>query len=164
MQKILLLSLLVCFQSVFSQVSMEKNKLTKEGQVYKMSQYKEVFKNQEAINSFKHARTNKTLANIFAFTGGFGIGFSITQIIATPNEVTRQSPYGGTFTSKNNKSGLWTVLAIGSGLAVVSVPIFIASKKSAQKAMKLENGEPKAFQPYLKVETAGNGLALSYHF
>ena len=164
MQKILLFSLLMCFQSVFSQVSMEKNKLTKDGQVYKMSQYKEVFTNKDAIKSFKHARTNKAIANVFAFTGGFGLGFSITQIIATPNKITRQGPYGETFTSKNNKSDLWTILAVGSGLAVVSIPLFIASKNSAEKAIQLENGESKAFQPYFKVETAGNGLALSYNF
>jgi len=33
-----------------------------------------------------------------------------------------------------------------------------------KKALEIENGEPTAFQPYFKLETAGTGMALSYNF
>ena len=163
MQKILLLSLLICFQSVFSQVSMEKNKLTKNGQVYKMSQYKEVFQNQDAINSFQKHRSNKTVASVFGFAGGFSLGFGLAQ--ALRGEEKTVTTNGGTQTVKVEKAkGSLAMIGIGVGLIGVAIPFAISSEKNAKKAIQLENGESTAFQPYFKVETAGNGLALSYNF
>ena len=163
MQKILLLSLLICFQSVFSQVSMEKNKLTKDGQVYKMSQYKEDFKNEEAQNYLKKARTNSTLGTIFAATGGALIGVSLPMVLK--KKITNQvnGPYGPMYYLTQAPYG-YGLLIGGVVLVGVGIPLAISSKKNAKRAIELENGESTAFQPYLKVETAGNGLALSYNF
>jgi hypothetical protein len=46
----------------------------------------------------------------------------------------------------------------------VGIPFALAANKNAKKAISIENGEPTAFQPYFKLESAGNGLALSYNF
>ena len=56
MKKFLLLGLLISFQIVFCQVSMEKNKLVKDGVKYKFSKYEEVFQNSEAKDYFKKGK------------------------------------------------------------------------------------------------------------
>lgn len=65
---------------------------------------------------------------------------------------------------KQDKSAAWTAVGIGAGIVGIGIPFALAAKKNADKAIQLENSESTAFQPYFKVETAGNGLALSYHF
>ena len=60
--------------------------------------------------------------------------------------------------------GSWTIIGIGAGLIGIGIPFAIAADKNAKKAIAIENGEPTAFQPYFKLESAGNGLALSYNF
>ena len=56
------------FQMVFSQVSLEKNKLVKDGVQYKLSKYEDVFQNQDAKTYFKKAKTNKMVSEILAYT------------------------------------------------------------------------------------------------
>ncbi|MBW8362401.1 MAG: hypothetical protein K0M56_09485 [Kaistella sp.] len=159
MKKILLFTVLFCAQSVFSQVTMEKNKLVKDGQTYKMSQYNAVFKNPEAVSLFKKARTNATVGQIFAYTGGFAIGFGIIPALSGKKQEVRNG-----IVYENQPSKGWAVVGIGAGLVGIGIPFAIAANKNAEKAMALENGEATAFQPYFKLETTGNGLALSYNF
>ncbi len=164
MNKIVLFSLLFLAQNAFSQVSVVKNKLVKDGQTYKMRQYTEVFKNPEAVTNFKLAKTNRTIADVLAITGGIGMGFTLGQIITSPKEGRLPDPFGGYVVFKTDNSARWTVFAASAGLAVISIPLYISSQKNSDKALQLENGEATAFQPYFKVETAGNSLALSYNF
>lgn len=53
MKKTILASLLAISQVAFSQVSLSRNKLIKDGQPYKASQYKEVFQNEHALMYYK---------------------------------------------------------------------------------------------------------------
>ena len=161
MKKILLLGLLISFQTVFSQVSMEKNKLVKDGVKYKFSKYEEVFQNSEAKDYFKKARTNNTAATIFAYTGGFGLGFGLATLISGKENTIHAN---GTTYTKEAKKGGWGFLLGGVGLIGIGIPFALAADKNAKKAIELENGATTAFQPYFKLESAGNGLALSYNF
>lgn len=161
MKKILLLSLLICFQAVFSQVSIDNNRLVKDGTRYKFSQYEQVFQNSEARDYFKKARSNKTAGEIFAYTGGFSLGFGLATLISGKKNTVQSNNI--TYTKEAKKGG-WGFLAAGVGLVGIGIPFALAAEKNAKKAMQLENGEPTAFQPYFKLETAENGLALSYHF
>ncbi len=163
MKKLLLLTVLFCTQSLFSQVSMNGRKLLKDGQPYKSSKYREVFSNPVAADYFKKGRANKTAAEIFSYFGGFGMGFSLGQIIASPKEHTIYTPYGN-FTSKTDNSARWTVFAVSAGVTLISLPFYLGMKKNFDKALATENEGTKAFQPYFKVENSGNGVALSYNF
>ncbi|MGC4130021.1 MAG: hypothetical protein QM564_10830 [Bergeyella sp.] len=148
-------------QFAFGQVSLEKNKLVKDGQTYKMSQYADVFQNQEALSLVKKYRTNNTVANVFAVTGGFGLGYGLTTLISGKKNTI--SANGTTYTKEAKKGG-WAFLAAGVGLVGIGIPFAIASKKNMDKAIQIENGEATAFQPYFQLEPTGNGLALSYNF
>lgn len=164
MKKIILLSLALLSQAAFSQVHIEKNKLVKDGKTYKMSKYNEVFQNSDAKDYFKKSRTNNTVGSILAYTGGFGIGFGIGRIIANGKETKVQIPYYGTLTTKPDNGGAWAAIGIGAGLIGIGIPFAIAAKKNANKAIAIENGESTAFVPYFKLESAGNGMSLSYNF
>ena len=161
MQKILLLGFLISFQSIFSQVSMGKNRLVKDGTKYKFSQYEQVFQNPEARDYFKKVRSNKTAADIFAYTGGFSLGFGLATLITGKKNTIYAN---GTTYTKETKKGGWGFLAAGVGLIGIGIPFAIAADKNSKKAIQLENGESTAFQPHFRLETAGNGLALSYNF
>ena len=162
MKKILFLTTALCFQSVFAQVEISGNKLLKDGQTYKMSKFNDVFKNPEALSYFKKARTNNTVGTIFAGVGGGVMGVGLARALSggkTTVAINNQ-PH----VIKQDNSTAWTAVGIGAGIVGIGIPFALAAKKNADKAIQLENGESTAFQPYFKVETAGNGLALSYHF
>lgn len=161
MKKILLLGFLISFQSVFSQVSMGKNRLIKDGTKYKLSQYEQVFQNAEARDYFKKVRSNKTAAEICAYTGGFSLGFGLATLISGKENTIYAN---GTAYKKEAKKGGLGFLAAGVGLISIGIPFALAADKNIKKAIQLENGEAIAFQPYFKVESAGNGLAFSYNF
>lgn len=163
MNKTILFTALICFQSAFSQVSLEKNRLVKDGVKYKFSKYEEVFQNKEALEHFKKARTNNTVGSVFAFAGGFTAGFGIAQVLQGKNKQVIINGQSQTVKVEKAKGG-GALIGIGVGLIGIGIPFAIASKKNTDKAIALENGESTAFQPYFKLESAGNGMALSYNF
>ena len=158
MKKILLLGVMISFQSVFSQVSMSGDKLEKEGQTYKMSKANDVLTNPEAQKAFKKARTNNTVGQIFAISGGSLIGIGIIPALSGKKQEVRNG-----MVNENQPSRGWAVVGIGAALVGVGIPFAIAAKKNAERAVQIENGGT-AYQPYFKLETAGNGVALSYNF
>lgn len=147
----------------FSQVTLSGNKLMKDGQSYKFSEYKQVLTNAESQTLFKRARTNKTIGNIFGGIGGGLMGFGLARIIITPKETTYNFN-GTTSTVKNDKGPYWTTVGIGAVLVGLGIPFSISSQKNVEKAIALENGESVSFQPYFQLEGTGNGVALSYNF
>ncbi len=159
MNKLLLFCALISFQSMFSQISLSGSKLLKDGQTYKMSEYREVFSNSDAQKSFRKARTNHTVGQIFAYAGGFGIGAGIIPALSGKKQEVRDG-----IVYENQPSRGWAVVGVGAALVGIGIPFAIAAKKNGEKALEIENGAATAFQPYFKVETAGNGLALSYNF
>lgn len=163
MKKILFLGLALTFQSAFSQVSMSGNKLEKNGQTYKISEYDKVFTNPVATDYFKKGRSNKTAGDVISSIGGFGMGLSLGLIISTPKDQKVSTPNGSVTTTTDN-SARWAVLGASAGIALVSIPFYLGAKKNFDKAIQNENGETTAFQPYFKLQSAGNGVALSYNF
>lgn len=163
MKKILLLALALTFQNAFSQVSMSGNKLVKDGQTYKISEYSQVFNNPVASDYMKQGRANKTAGDVISSIGGFGMGLSLGLIISTPKEQTVNTPYGSA-TATTDNSTRWAVFGLSAGIALVSIPFYLGAKKNFDKAIQTENGESTVFQPYFKLRSAGNGVALSYNF
>lgn len=164
MKKIIVLVSAVFFQSAFGQVSLSGNKIMKDGVKYKYSKYEKVFVNPEAQQYFKKTRTNKTVAQVLAYTGGFSIGMGIGDMIAQGKERTVPTIMGGSYIVKPNYSTAWTLIGTGVGLVGIGIPFAMGAAKNAEKAIQIENGEPVAFQPYFKLESAGNGVAMSYNF
>ncbi|EKB61018.1 hypothetical protein [Bergeyella zoohelcum] len=163
MKKIIITTLAILVSQMgFAQVSLDGNKLLKDGQSYKFKEYEQVFNNAEAKVYFKKARTNKTVGDIISFTGGFGLGLGLAGVLFTPQYSTEKIS-GQKF--KNDKGGYWTMLGIGAGLVGVSIPFYVGYGKNASKAVAIENGtEPVSFKPYFKVESNGSNIALSYNF
>ena len=164
MKKILLLGLVFCFQIIFSQVALSGNRLVKDGQSYKFSEYQKVFSNPVANDYFKKGRSNKTAGDVISSIGGFGMGLSLGLIISSPKEQSVAIPGYGSTTVKTDNSARWAVLGVSAGIALASIPFYLGAKKNFDKAIQTENGESTAFQPFFKLESAGTNLALSYHF
>ena len=125
MKKFTLVLACLAIQLSYSQVSIHKNRLIKNETEYKFSKYEEVLSNSEAKAYFKKARTNKTAADIFAFAGGFGIGFGLVQAITGGS-----SEYTDLAKKHSRKQG-WTIAGIGAGVSLISIPLMISSKKNA---------------------------------
>src|SRR5690606_36991827 len=142
MKKILLFTVLCLFQISFSQVSLDKNKLVKEGVKYKFSQYEEVLHNIEARDYFKKARANKTVGEAFTYLGGFGLGFGLAQALQSEE---KKINVKGTQTVKGERAkGGWGIVGIGAGLVGVGIPFALAANKHAKRSMAIENGQPVA--------------------
>ena len=159
MKKIILLATIIVSQLHFAQVTVEKNKLVKGGVKYKFSQFEEVFQKNDAKTYFKKARTNSTIANIFGGIGGGCIGFGLARALSGGDK----THYIDGVAHKTETKG-WGLVGIGAGIVGVGIPFVLSASKNAKKAIEIENGENLGFQPYFKVESAGNGFALSYNF
>lgn len=146
-----------------AQVSIEKNRLIKNGESYKFSQYDQVFTNSVAKDYFKKSRSNSTIGNIFGGIGGGCIGFGLARALSGGNN-NKVSDGINTYVIKKDNSGAWSLVGIGAGLIGIGIPFALAANKNAEKAIAIENGESVAFIPYFQIETAANGLALSYNF
>lgn len=150
---------------VFGQVTIEKNRLVKEGSKYPFSKYESVFTNSEAKETFKKAKNNASVGQIFGFAGGLSMGFGIGQLILGPKKEFSYNITTGTSSSKKvGKAKGWGMLGIGAGLVGIGIPFAISAEKNAKKALALENGETTAFKPHFKIENSENGIAFSYHF
>src|SRR5690606_11965852 len=134
-----------------------KNFFIKDGEGYKLNQYKEIFTNQEAIDRIKRARTNKTFAEIITYTGSFGIGFGIGIALS------KQEDGYGNRVNYNRKTG-WTIAGIGAGLVVTSIPLWNGYVKNLKKAVDLENGTTAESTAQLNFNVNGNGFGLAYQF
>ncbi|GEN76255.1 hypothetical protein [Chryseobacterium hagamense] len=161
--KAVLFCLLAISQAAFSQVSLSRNKLIKDGQPYKASQYKEVFQNEQALMYYKKYRTNNTVSQIFGALGGGCMGYGLVKVLDGGEKLVSVDQYGVAHTEKTKNEG-WSMVGIGAGLVAIAIPFAISSKKNLNKAIDTENGKEIAFQPYFKLENAGTGLALSYNF
>ncbi|QFG52099.1 hypothetical protein [Chryseobacterium sp.] len=159
MKKMILFGMMLSFTLGTAQVTMEKNKLVKDGQTYKLKEFRSVFKDPNAASTFHKARTNAAVSNVFGYAGGFLIGFGIVPALSGKKTEVRNG-----VVYENKPSRGWAVVGIGAGLVGVGIPFAYAADKQAKKALALENGEPTAFRPHFKLESAGTGVALSYNF
>lgn len=150
---------LLISQQISAQVSLSGNHFSKDGQLYKYSQYKEVFMNPEAQKEFQKARINMTVSQVFAYSGGGVLGFGLASALFGKKEEVRN---GVVYQVKPNG---WALVGIGAGLIGVAIPFAITASKKAKNAVDIENGDGStAFKPHFKLESAGTGVSLSYNF
>src|SRR5690554_2654044 len=128
-----------------------KNFFIKDGEGYKLNQYKQVFTNQEAIDHIKRARTNKTFAEIITYTGSFGIGFGVGMALSK-----QEDGYGNKVTSNRNTG--WAIAGIGAGVALTSIPLWMGYSKNIKKAIDVENGESEIQTSQLRLNVNGDGF------
>lgn len=129
-----------------------KNFFIKDGEGYKLNQYKEVFTNQEAIDRVKRARTNKTFASILTYTGSFCLGFGIGGALSNSEDPLMEKSTG------------WIIAAGGAGIMLSSIPLWMGYSKNIRKAVDLENGTTEESTAQLNLNINGNGVGLAYQF
>ena len=135
-----------------------KNFFIKDGEGYKLGQYKQVFTNQEAINHIKKARTNKTFAEIITYTGSFGIGFGIGMALSVKDNELFEGQV------KRDRNTGWAIAGIGAGVALTSIPLWMGYSKNIRKGIKVENGTNENSVSQLKLNVNGNGVGMAYQF
>lgn len=106
--------------------------------------------NTSAFELIKRGRTNRSLAAVLGFAGGGLVGWSLGSALG-----------GG----KPN----WTLVGIGGGLIVTSIPISSRANKKIHQAVELFNAslKPEAlntFKPEIKIITNFNGFGLALNF
>jgi len=146
--KILLtLILMLCATSLFSQdLEVTKKGLYKDGSLVSPRDWVSVMDtNEEAIKFAKKAKTNKTMADIFAYTGGFLIGWPIGTAIG-----------GG--------EPEWALAGVGAGLAAIAIPFTSGAKKNLEKAVEVYGSPDHSVSAEVRVGFTGNGLGLVIKF
>ncbi|KFF73925.1 hypothetical protein HX13_15335 [Chryseobacterium sp. P1-3] len=163
-RKIISLLLLMGFQLHFSQDTLKsvnnkvifqeiyKKPFEKAGKQYKLKDYRQVITKEEALAYVRRARTNKTIGEVFAFSGGFCMGYGLFQALA-----------GSKYPGDNNKSRGWTMVGIGAGIVGIGLPFALSVNKNLIKAVDIENGTPP-HTGQLNMNIGTNGIGLSYNF
>ncbi|MGV0921058.1 hypothetical protein ACTS94_11925 [Empedobacter falsenii] len=134
----------------------------KNGETYKLNQYKQVFENPNSINYIKKARSNKTFGTILSTIGGFGIGFGTGMFIANLGKGNSQNIYEETTRKGNRESGL-IYLGMGLGITATSIPLWIGYNKNIKKAVDLEN-KTTTYSSSLNFSLNENGYGLAFKF
>jgi hypothetical protein len=104
--------------------------------------------NQEAYSEMKIANNNYLASMVFQLPGGFLIGYPIGAALAggDPN---------------------WTLVAVGAGLVVVSIPFISAYNKHAKNAVSIYNKGLKyssMVRPDFKLGITYNGIGFRISF
>lgn len=105
--------------------------------------------NDFALKQLKSARTNSIIASIFAYSGGYLVGWTI-----------------GTAISGNDPE--WIMAGIGAGLIAVGIPFNLLYINKAKQAVETYNGGFKKSSfldnSELKLSYTGNGVGLTLNF
>lgn len=141
-----------------------KNFFIKEGEGYKLNQYKEAFTNQEAIDRIKRARTNKTFAEIITYTGSFGIGFGIGMALSVKDSKKEYGHDGYQNLDKRDRGTGWMIAGIGAGITLTSIPLWMGYSKNIKKGIETENGEVETAVSQLRLNVNGDGFGVAYQF
>ncbi|SMC81360.1 hypothetical protein [Moheibacter sediminis] len=141
-----------------------KNFFIKNGEGFKLNQYKEVFTNQEAIDRIRRARTNKTFASILTYTGSFGIGFGIGYALSVKDTKKKYGYSGFENRDKKDRQTGWIIAGVGAGITLTSIPLWSGYIKNINKGIELENGVIEEPTTQLKLNVNGNGIGMAYQF
>ncbi len=120
------------------------------GSALRMNQLVEITKsNPEAYTYMKKAKSNYNAGSVFAFTGGFLLGFGLGPVF-------------------RGEDPSWGLMAAGGGLIGVSVSLTSTANKHAKKAVGIFNDGlkelPKNPQIELSFGLASNGIGLKLRF
>ena len=112
------------------------------------NQLPEIMKeDQQAYILVKKAKNKNTISSILGGAGGFIIGLQLANVIITgdPN---------------------WAVLAVGGGLVVISIPIFVKSNRQSLEAIDMYNSGLGISSHRLQwsLGTTKNGIGLTVGF
>lgn len=129
---------------------------------FKLSEYKKVITNPEALSYMKKSNTNGTFAQIFAAIGGGFIGYGLVK------EVTKNKTVyvNGAKIEKKEKGG-WGLIGIGLGSIGVAIPFGVSANKNLKKAVQAQNSAntaEKAKTNSYSLNIHGNGVSLTYNF
>ncbi|NVK85826.1 MAG: hypothetical protein HWE21_15985 [Cytophagia bacterium] len=131
------------------QLELQKGRIENSGNTISLKQAHDLMTNYPDAQAYmKKARTNSTMAQIFAFSGGYLIGYPIGQSIA-----------GG--------EANWTLAGIGVGVALIAIPFVSAFKENATLAINLYNeSDYKALNNnvQLKIGVLESGVGLRVSF
>lgn len=103
--------------------------------------------NQEAYQLIKKAKSNNTIASIISGTGGFLIGLQLanTLIGGEPN---------------------WTLMAVGGGLVVITIPLYTKSFRQSFLAVQKYNEGlgVKSYAPVFHLGICSGGVGFKVNF
>ena len=169
MKKLTLLLLLSCIFAFSQENSNSQNVVlgpntrdlfTKNGETFKLNEYKQVFENPLAQKKIRKARTNKTFGTIISVIGGFGIGYGAGMFVGnlggSGNSLADLEP------QSRRQAGL-IYMAMGLGVTATSIPLWIGFKKNIKKAIELEN-QTTTYSNTLNFNVNENGFGLAYKF
>lgn len=131
-----------------------KDFFIKDGQGYKLNQYKQAFTNQEAIDHIKRARTNKSIASILTYSGGAILGLGVGVYVITKST---EGNFLGYILSGST-------IALGTGIMLSSIPLWMGYSKNIRKGIEVENGATENSVSQLKLNVNGNGVGMAYQF
>lgn len=135
----------------------EKKFFIKDGESYRLKEYNQIFSNEEAIKHIQKARTNKGFAKALTYVGSFGIGYGVGMALSK-----QEDGYGNKVHSNRNTG--WTIVGIGAGVTLTSIPLWMGFAKNVDKAIALENGETENVVSQLKLNVNKDGFGLAYQF
>ena len=102
-----------------------------------------------AYQEMRKAKSNYDAGSVFAYAGGFLVGFHLGQVL------------GGDDVE-------WGVLGVGTGVALLSIPFFSTYAKRTEKAVELYNsgiaGLPQRQRPVFRAGIGNGGISLSVRF
>ena len=132
---------------------------------FKMKDSEKLFNNDQAKRYLQKAKSNRTVALVFASIGGAGIGYGAVRLLSPAKNETYYYPGGGS-TQVSVKRGSPDVLLVGVAFAGASLPFAFAVKKNLRRAVDAENASAPDTQPKASLNFGAgvNGFALSYNF
>lgn len=130
-------------------ISIVRNLFECNGKILNTNQVLDLMKdNPEALAAMKRAKSNASVASVFAYIGGFCIGYPIGQAI------------GGA-------KPAWAMAGIGAGFILIALPINGSAKENSVMAVRLYNAKIKQSGSYsssINFGLTSNGLGLICSF
>jgi hypothetical protein len=118
----------------------------------KVIMYNQVFAlmngNPEALSAMQRIKSNNFASSIFAYSGGFLIGYPLGQAIG-----------GG--------KPQWELAGIGAGLVLLAIPFSVAAHNNARIAVRLYNAkviQTASVRTKIDIGLTNNGLGIRFSF
>ncbi|NND93517.1 MAG: hypothetical protein HKN45_01560 [Flavobacteriales bacterium] len=110
----------------------------------------------ETASLWQRSKAPRTVGSILGFAGGFGLGWSLSNVIFQPRGK-----------SKAAKELDEAMLAIGIGATIVSIPFYVSANKRGDEAVRRYNSElveQDKSTSFWMISSRMSGISLSYNF
>ncbi|MBA5628958.1 hypothetical protein [Moheibacter lacus] len=131
-----------------------KSFFIKDAQEFRFKEYENVFSNEQAIGYMRKAKTNKSNASILTYSGGAILGLGVGVYVITKST---EGNFLGYILSGST-------IALGAGIMLSSIPLWMGYSKNIKKAIDVENGDVQESNAQLNLNINGNGFGLAYQF